>query len=153
MVVTLSMDSRPWCTPEPLGAADEATTMPSLLIVDDEELTCWALGKSLQAAGWAVRCAHSAEAAWVLLTEEAADIVVADVGLPGEDGIDLVTRVRTRWPATRCFVITANFTSGVRARAEAAGAIAALEKPLDLDAFKRTVAAVAPQGDKGRWEG
>ncbi|HBB40025.1 MAG: hypothetical protein COW73_09915 [Nitrospirae bacterium CG18_big_fil_WC_8_21_14_2_50_70_55] len=120
--------------------------MPSLLIVDDEPLTCWAIGKSLQMAGWRVRCAHSAEAGWELLSEAAADILVADVRLPGEDGIALVARVRERWPVTRCFVITAVLTGVVRARAEQAGAVAALEKPLDLEAFKRTVAAVVPKG-------
>ncbi len=117
--------------------------MPSVLIVDDEELTCWALGKSLQAAGWRVRCAHSAEEGWTRLVEAAADVVVSDVGLPGEDGIAFISRVRGRWPATRCFVITAAWSASVGARAEAAGAVAALAKPLDLEAFKRTVAAVA----------
>jgi len=119
--------------------------MPSVLIVEDEELTCWALGKSLQAAGWRVRCAHSAEEGWTRLTEDAADIVVSDVGLPGEDGITFVSRVRDRWPSTRCFVITAAWDESVRVRAEAAGAVAVLAKPLDLDAFKRTMAAVAPK--------
>ncbi len=127
-----------------LGAA--ASDAPSLLIVDDEELTCWALGKSLQGAGWAVRCAHSAEEGWEKLTEAAVDIVVSDVGLPGEDGIAFIARVRDRWPATRCFTITAAWSDAVRVRAEAAGAVAALPKPLDLDAFKRMVAAVGPKG-------
>jgi len=163
MVATQTTHAKPWCTPSSgCRELDARSAMPSLLIVDDEELTCWALGKSLQGAGWAVRCAHSAEAAWELLTEAAADVLVADVGLPGEDGISLVIRVLERWPAIRCFVISANLTPGVRARAEGAGAIAALPKPLDLDAFKRTVAAVVlnppqkakgpkpPQGPKGR---
>jgi len=139
-----------------------ASGAPSLLIVDDEELTCWALGKTLQSAGWAVRCAHSAEEALERLNESAVDIVVTDVGLPEMDGFELLRQVRQQWPESRCFVITAAWDESVRERATALGAVAALPKPLDLDAFKRTVTAVAsspprgakgsnlPQGPKGR---
>ncbi len=123
--------------------------MPALLIVDNEELTCWALGKSLQTAGWRVRCACSAELALARLREEAVDVLVSDVSLPGMDGFALLERVREGWPGCRCFVITASWDDAVRARAMELGAVAALPKPLDLEAFKRTLAAVASRGREG----
>ncbi len=114
----------------------------SILIVDDEELTCWALGKGLTAAGWRVRCAHAAEEALATLERAPVDLLVTDVGLPGASGLELLEEVRRRWPATHCLVITAHWDESVRERAMELGAAAALPKPLELEAFKRTVAAL-----------
>ena len=65
-----------------------------VLIVDDEPDACEVLGTILGAAGAEVALAASAEAAFALLASFAPDVLVSDVGMPGEDGYALIRRVR-----------------------------------------------------------
>ena len=60
--------------------------MAELIVVDDEPDLRLMLAESLGAAGHEVRCAADGLELRRLLTDAPTDLVVLDVGLPGEDG-------------------------------------------------------------------
>lgn len=66
----------------------------SILVVDDDphirDVICFALGK----AGHATRIAGDGEEALARIAEEAPQLVVLDVGLPGIDGLEVCRRLR-----------------------------------------------------------
>ncbi len=68
-----------------------------VLIVDDDPFLLQNLEILLAREGYAVRCAASGEEALSMLTDEEADLVVLDLGLPGIDGVTTCRRLRSRW--------------------------------------------------------
>lgn len=69
----------------------------SVLVVDDDPFLLQNLEILLSREGYAVRCAASGEEALSMLTDEIADLVVLDLGLPGIDGVTTCRRLRARW--------------------------------------------------------
>jgi DNA-binding response OmpR family regulator len=68
-----------------------------VLIVDDDPFLLRNLEVLLAREGYSVRGAASGEEALSLLTEDPADLVVLDLGLPGIDGVTTCRRLRARW--------------------------------------------------------
>jgi FixJ family two-component response regulator len=62
-----------------------------------------------------------------------ADKLIVDVDMPGMNGIELLQRLRADGLALRTVVITGQPSTFVRQQALAAGAVAFLEKPVDVD--------------------
>lgn len=69
----------------------------SVLLVDDEPRILRSLAVSLEARGFAVSTATTAEHAIDALARERPDVMIVDVMLPGIDGVALVKHVRERW--------------------------------------------------------
>src|ERR1700759_1286161 len=67
-----------------------------ILVVEDNDLVADAITMGLSAAGFAVDRSASSEAAHTALATEHFDLLVVDVGLPGEDGLSLVRNLRAR---------------------------------------------------------
>jgi DNA-binding response OmpR family regulator len=69
-----------------------------ILVVDDEPSLVAALRYSLTQAGFAVRTAVDGSAALAAVKQEAPDLVVLDVMLPGLDGFEVCRRIRAEAP-------------------------------------------------------
>jgi diguanylate cyclase (GGDEF)-like protein/PAS domain S-box-containing protein len=71
-----------------------------LLLVDQDELSLGTLREALQARGYAVSCAGSAQEALDILSIAAGgiDLMLTDIALPDKDGIELRTEVRVLCP-------------------------------------------------------
>lgn len=122
-------------------------TRLKLLIVDDDPNTRALLGEALETRGACVRAASSARAARRTLVAWHPDLVISDVGMPHENGYELMRRVR-RLPmdkggATPAIACTAYARAEDRARAMDAGFDALVPKPVDLDLLVDTIAHVA----------
>ena len=72
--------------------------------------------------------AETAEAALEALAVRPCDLVVTDVRLPGMSGIDLLRRIRQRWPRLPVLVLTAQEDFLTQHRAAAEGASGFLHK-------------------------
>lgn len=72
----------------------------TILVVDDEEDILELVGYTLGKQGYEVRCALNGETALALVAEQAPDLVVLDLMLPGLDGLDVARRLKGN-PATR----------------------------------------------------
>lgn len=68
--------------------------VPSVLIVEDERRLRELLGDVVRQMGFPTRVARSAEEALGLIESEPADIVMLDLMLPGESGLDFLDRLR-----------------------------------------------------------
>ena len=107
----------------------------TVLVVDDERNIRRTLRMVLEGEGIEVRDAESAEDALALMTEEAPDVVVTDLRLPGMSGVELLSRVRRskEWASTPVIVISGHAAVGDAVDAIKQGATDFFEKPLDRD--------------------
>ncbi|MEA2778610.1 MAG: two-component system, chemotaxis family, sensor kinase CheA [Rhodospirillaceae bacterium] len=109
---------------------DMLTQRKRLLLVDDS-LTTRTLEKSiLENAGYDVLVAADGAAAWRLLQERGADLVVTDVEMPHMDGFQLTEAIRAsrRFRELPVILVTGRGSDEDRARGLAAGANAYLPK-------------------------
>jgi len=121
-----------------------------VLVVDDDVDTLELVRVVLTAAGAEVRTALDAAGALAALREWRPDVLLADIGLPGEDGYALIHRVRAldareggRVPAG---ALTAYARASDRQRALASGFHAYLAKPVEPAALRRATAQLAGRG-------
>lgn len=68
-----------------------------LLVVDDDRFLLDNLKRLLESNGFGVRTATSGEDAFKAIVDEAPDLLVLDLGLPGIDGISFCRRIRAKW--------------------------------------------------------
>jgi CheY-like chemotaxis protein len=117
-----------------------------VLVVDDHpdarELACYALARG----GAQVSEATDVAVALELLTSATFDVVVADIGMPGQDGYTLIRAMRSAPEAwtrrTPAIALTAYASERERERAIEAGFSWHLAKPVDPDHLVATVAMV-----------
>ena len=87
-----------------LGMAFAPTTsLPVVLVVEDDPLVRMTALDMLEEAGFAVIEAASADAAWIVLeTDPTISVVFSDIEMPGTmNGLELAGRVAVRWPHIR----------------------------------------------------
>jgi PAS domain S-box-containing protein len=65
-----------------------------LLVVDDEADICDLLGIILEGCGAQVKTATSVAAAMKAMAEGTFDVLISDIGMPGEDGYSLIAQIR-----------------------------------------------------------
>jgi two-component system chemotaxis sensor kinase CheA len=108
----------------------KAANAKRLLVVDDSVTTRSLVKSILEAAGYAVVTAPDGAAAWQILQERGADLVVADVEMPRMDGCDLARTIREspRFRKLPVVLVTALDSAPDRARGMEAGADAYLVK-------------------------
>jgi DNA-binding NtrC family response regulator len=106
------------------------TSLPPVLIVDDEKNMRLSLKTVLTDEGYGVRAAESAEEALELLGEEDFFMVITDARLgSGMSGYELLAKLHTRWPELPVLMITAYATPKLAVEAIKAGAFDYVAKP------------------------
>lgn len=115
--------------------------MANVLVVDDDagirESAAMALGK----VGHRTWEAGDAGSALKLLREHRIDVVVSDIYMPGESGIDLLRAISERADPPRVILMTARGSIETATIAERVGAFDYLAKPFDLATLIERVAA------------
>lgn len=122
----------------------------TILVVDDEIRYRELYARVLRHAGLAVREAGSAAEALLFLEDATPDMVVSDVRMPGESGLDLLRRVREKRPHLPFLLVTAYADVREAVDALKLGAVDYLAKPVDLDellAAVRDTLGVGTDGD------
>jgi two-component system nitrogen regulation response regulator GlnG len=114
--------------------------MSHVLIVDDEESICWALGRLFRESGHRVTVASSAEQAFECFAREAPHLVMLDIRLPGMDGLEALTQIQQLAPRTPVVIMTAFGSLATAVAALSRGAFDYLVKPFDLDQAAAVVA-------------
>jgi DNA-binding NtrC family response regulator len=104
-----------------------------ILIVDDEKSMCEMLDAFLSRRGFEPVSHTTAEGAFSTLLEEEFDAVLADVNMPGMNGIELCERVATNKQDVPVIVMTAFGNMDTAVAAIRAGAYDFVTKPIDLD--------------------
>jgi two-component system, LuxR family, response regulator FixJ len=102
-------------------------------VIDDDVRMLESVGEWLAAAGYEARLFETAEA---FLRDEACEsvaCVIADVGLPGMSGIELISVLKARGRIIPVILITGRDTSELERTCLEAGAFALRAKPFDPD--------------------
>jgi DNA-binding NtrC family response regulator len=105
---------------------------PSVLIVDDDKNTREGLRRALR-DNYDVRLADTGDRALEILGEEAVDIMLSDVRMPGMDGLTLLRRSMARSPQPVVVMLTAYGNVETAVEAMKLGAYDFLMKPVNLD--------------------
>ncbi len=116
-----------------------ATALPDLLIVDDDEGTRTALRIGFARMGLNVGVAGNATEALDRLDEHEFGWALVDVRLPGMSGTELAGHIRRTRPATQVALMTA-YDPPSPGEATSLGVRAVLEKPLNLGDIHRLLA-------------
>ncbi len=104
-----------------------------VLIVDDEARFRDLYGQTLRAAGFETLEAADVAAAQAVLDAGPVDMVVSDVRMPGDSGLDLLQRARTAQADLPFLLVTAYADVRDAVAALKLGAVDYLTKPVDLD--------------------
>src|SRR2546422_319736 len=106
-----------------------------VLIVDDDLALLEALPEALRLRmdGVTVETADSAAVALERIAARDYDAIVADIKMPGMDGLELLTEIRTRWPDTPTLMITGHGENELVVGALRGGACDFIHKPIDRD--------------------
>jgi DNA-binding NtrC family response regulator len=109
-----------------------AERKPRILIVDDDKNTRDGLDRALR-GNYLVSTAESGERALELMGEARPDILLADVRMPGMDGLTLMRKAIARQPGLICMLLTAYGNVETAVEAMKHGARDFLTKPVNLD--------------------
>ena len=104
-----------------------------ILLVDDDAKLARVLALRLESEGYDVVAAASGEEALARLGETRPRFVLADLRMPGMDGIELLARIQQRYPGLPVALISAQGDIPDAVRATHAGAVDFLTKPVDRD--------------------
>jgi len=107
--------------------------MLKILVVDDEPDICSLISDALVEEGHEVTCAADGKLALSLACATTFDVVVADMRLPGLDGLALFRRLREESPTTDMILITGNVAISDAVAVLKEGAFDYLTKPIQID--------------------
>jgi PAS domain S-box-containing protein len=114
-----------------------------VLAVDDEPDARGFTAEVLGRAGAEVRVAGSAAEALQVLKEFPADVLLADVEMPGDDGYELLRRAREAGHAMPAIAVTAHSSAADRVRVLGAGFRQHVPKPVEAAELLLVVASVS----------
>ncbi len=126
-------------------------TTSTILVADDDSAIRTVLGQALGRAGFEVQMTSNAATLWKWVSNGEGDLVITDVLMPDENGLDLIPRIRKIRPKLRIVVMSAHNTMLTALRAAQEGAFEYLPKPFDLDELvdvaRRALESPAPEAD------
>jgi DNA-binding NtrC family response regulator len=105
----------------------------SILIVDDEESVRDSLYNWFIEDGYRVECAGDAKNALLMLENDSFDIILADIKMPGMDGLEMLRRIKQLKTESIVIVMTAFATVDTAVQALKDGAFDYVTKPFDPD--------------------
>ncbi|MCS6766293.1 MAG: response regulator transcription factor [Candidatus Protistobacter heckmanni] len=103
-----------------------------ILLIEDDRQIADAIRNGLAQSGLSVQAVHDGVYAAEALASQACDVVVLDLGLPGIDGMTLLTQFRKKDPDTPVLILTARDDISDRVAGLNAGADDFLVKPFAL---------------------
>src|ERR1700684_4383358 len=107
-------------------------TLPTVLIADDDRSIRTVLTQALGRSGYQVRSTGNAATLWRWVEDGEGDLVITDVVMPDENGLDLIPRIKRIRPELRIVVMSAQSTLMTAVKATQRGAFEYLPKPFDL---------------------
>lgn len=100
-----------------------------ILVIDDEEIIIKSLSKLLEKNGYEVFIAKNGQDAIVMTEEEDFDLIVADIRMPGINGVETVESIKKKIPT---IFITGYADEIIEKKAKVLHPIAYIYKPFDI---------------------
>jgi len=107
--------------------------MKPIWIVDDDASIRWVLEKALARENLATKSFSNARDAMAALEFDTPQVLVSDIRMPGESGLDLLQAVKAAYPGLPVIIITAFSDLDSAVAAFQGGAFEYLAKPFDID--------------------
>src|SRR3954467_1242734 len=104
----------------------------TILVADDDRAIRTVLNQALGRLGHDVRTTGNASTLWRWVEDGEGDLVITDVVMPDENGLDLIPRIKKLRPELRIIVMSAQNTLLTAVKATERGAFEYLPKPFDL---------------------
>ncbi len=111
----------------------------TILVADDDKAIRTVLSRALAREGYDVRLASNASTLWRWVANGEGDLVISDVMMPDENGLDMLIRIKKIRPELPVIVMSAQNTLMTAVKAADRGAYEYLPKPFDLDELKVVV--------------
>jgi two-component system, NtrC family, nitrogen regulation response regulator GlnG len=126
------------------------SAISTILVADDDRAIRTVLSQALGRLGHEVRTTGNAATLWRWVSDGEGDLVITDVVMPDENGLDLIPRIKKARPELRVIVMSAQNTLLTAVKATERGAFEYLPKPFDLrelvNVVQRALSAPAVNG-------
>jgi len=121
----------------------------TILVADDDNSIRVVLDQALSRAGYEVRTTSNAATLWNWVSSGEGDLVITDVVMPDENGLDLVPRILKIRPNLKIIVMSAQATIMTALKATERGAFEYLPKPFDINELISIVKRGLEAGKQG----
>jgi len=115
-------------------------------LVDDDASIRWVLERALKNGGMTPKTFDAAEPALDALRSDVPDVLVTDIRMPGQSGLEMLRRIHVSRPQLPVIVMTAHADLGNAVSAYESGAFEYLPKPFDIDQVVDLVRRAAQSG-------
>ncbi len=112
---------------------------PKILVVDDETQICRSVEKILAKSNYQVTLASSAQEALEKLAKESYSLLISDIVMPGQNGLELLKMVKKEWPLTKAVMMTAFASTDTAMKSIRLGALDYIPKPFTPKELRATV--------------
>lgn len=119
-----------------------------ILLVDDEEDFIKTLAERLDMRDLSSNVALDGHEALQVIDDTAPDVMILDLRMPGIDGMEVLRRVRRRFPHIQVIIHTGHGNDLDEAEAQRLGAFDYLKKPADIEILVDRIRAAAQQARK-----
>jgi CheY-like chemotaxis protein len=116
--------------------------MARVLVIDDNPDIRALLREAFELHGYDVEVAHNGRVGLRLMREQAIDVVITDIFMPEQDGIETILELRRDFPDVKIVAMSGGGTTGNLTYLPAAqqlGAVHSVAKPFDCLAMVATV--------------
>jgi DNA-binding response OmpR family regulator len=110
-----------------------------IIVVDDEKRICHNVAKILSKNQYEVTHAASAQEALEKMAKESFSLLISDIVMPGQNGLELLKMVKKEWPLTKAIMMTAYAATDTAIKAIRLGALDYIPKPFTPDELRSTV--------------
>jgi DNA-binding NtrC family response regulator len=104
-----------------------------ILVVDDEQVVRLGLVRTLASEHCSVETVVNGDAALNMMERQPFDVVLLDLRMPGMSGMDVLRKIKERWPESEVIIVTGYAAVDTAKAAVAAGAYDYLSKPVGPD--------------------
>lgn len=133
------------------GTEQESERVPprlrSVLVVDDDDPVRVMLARLLQTQGYKVRLASGAREALTAVEASVPDLVISDIVMPGESGIELRRDIALRWPDLPVILISGYSAEGPAEFAARTANTRFVQKPFAADQLLSLVREILGTAD------
>jgi len=107
--------------------------MSSIFIIDDDKALCRSLEIQLEKEGHEVKCENRGDVGLKTLKGLAPDLIILDLGLPDQHGIEVLKKIQEQHPGLFVVIITGQQDMKAAIQAMRMGAFDYIRKPFDID--------------------
>ncbi len=142
------MEARSTALAGNIPSTQRGKSMPTLLLVDDDETFCTVLARALRRRGYSVQCAHTVGAALPLIRTSPPDFAVFDLKLGERSGLLLVDELHRIKSEARIVVLSGYASVATTVDAIRIGAVQVLTKPANADDVEAAFSYMPQPGAK-----